>query len=269
MSTPLQWNQLPWRYRTALNIYRFAILNQQDIRAVIASAGISMSAAFVKKIYSKYKNQLKMSFWSRRRQGEQAISRKVKYMDRKIRRLEKGYGKELKTYDQALENTPGTTGSFECITDMAQGDTSITREGLVIQPRHLQYKLITKAHASFSGTAQWLRVMIVQDTQQSGVAPTVAMLLESDTIGSWLQHDSRPRFRILRDFTITLPLNGNASKVYKGIIKFNKNAKINYQGTGTAAASMGKNNLYVYMLSNDNTNSPTSYFYSRMRFCDG
>lgn len=268
MSTPLTWNQLPWKYRTALNIYRFAILNQQDIRAVIASAGISMSAAFVKKIYSKYKNKLKMPFWSRNRNGMNAAARNLKILEKKVRRIEQGFDKELKTFDNSATGSIGTAGAITCISDMAQGDTSITREGLQIQPRHLQYRLVNTIDDA-STTSVVSRIIIFMDTEQHGTIPTVAQLLESDDVNSFIEHDSRPRFRVLRDITISLSRNGNNQRYITGIIKFGKNFRIDYQGTGTGDASMGKNNLYVYRVSSDNTNTPTLSFYSRMRFVDG
>lgn len=250
---------------TPVHAYRYAQsrnMRPTQFKALLLSMGFSMGLSAVKKIYSKYK----MGFWDRKRAVTTTVN--IGRLNNRIKRLEKGYDKEMKTYDDSRTGALPDTGAGElfCISDMAQGDTSITREGLVIQPRHLEYKFACMANTT---TLYQARLIIFVDTQQSGVIPTAAQLLESDSSVSWIEHDTRPRFRILRDFWMITDTATRGSIVRKGIIKFGKNFRIHYQGTGTGDSSMGKNNIYVYCVSNAPSNAPSLNIYTRLRFVDG
>lgn len=233
------------------------------IIAQFGAIALTWSYEKIKKIYNKYSN---MGIFQRKRGVVTNIN--IGRLSSRIKRLEQGYDKEMKTYDDTRSGALPNTGAGEinCISDMAQGDTSITREGLVIQPRHLEYKFVCLAN---SATLYQARVIIFVDTHQSGVAPTATELLETDASTSWIHHDTRPRFRILRDFWMVPDTATKGAIVRRGIIKFGKKFRIHYQGTGTGASSMGKNNIYLYCISNTATGAPSFNIYTRLRFVDG
>lgn len=187
-------------------------------------------------------------------------------LNRRITRLERGGYQELKTHDKSSEGTRGTTGTIIPLSEVAQGDTSLTREGLQIRPRFLVYKIF--ANGNSSGPTNQVRLIIFTDKGNQGTYPTAAQLLEADSMTSWAEHDTRPRFKIHRDMIISVPYGTNNATFRKGIIKFNKNKKIWYTGTTAAEASNGKNALFAYIISNDNTNQPTCSLYTRLRFVD-
>ncbi len=206
-------------------------------------------------------------YWQRRRKrmtkfsaGKQALRNKAA-----IRRLQMGH--ELNTHDFLLSTAPTTTGLISLISGMAQGDTSLTREGLKIQPKHLEWKFQINQHATSTAVPKHtaVRIIIFRDVDQQGIIPTVAMLLEADTITAMPEHDTRPRFKILRDMTFILSGAGQIASFSKGIIKFGKSAQIWYQGSAASIANMGKNNLFMYTVSDD-ANAPPVALQLRLRF---
>ncbi len=189
---------------------------------------------------------------------------------RRLSKLERGHDKELKTFDQPVAHNGlvGTTGAVVCLTAMAQGDTSITREGLQIQPRSIEVKLTVYQNASATGSLH--RLIIFRDLEQHGTEPTVANLLESDGIASFPEHDTRPRFKILRDI-VTTHVTGadNQDAFYKFYLKFGKKSRIWYSGPSAVDANLGKNQIYVYYVNTDDTNKISTVISSRLRFVDG
>ncbi len=196
-----------------------------------------------------------------------STKKKVISVDRRLQKIERGYNKELKTHDVSAGDTPDTTGAVVGLTLIGQGDTSLAREGLQIRPRGLEFKIHAVINASATATTS--RVIIFVDTQQQGTLPPITELLEGDSFVSFPEHDSRPRFKIKKDYIITQSINGHKRNVFiKGYIKFPKNAKIWYSGTDNSQGSQGKNNIYVYRVSSEATNKPTVNFYSRLRFTE-
>lgn len=190
---------------------------------------------------------------------------KIAKLERKVQKIERGGNKELKTFDFSYNTDPLSTGAIALITGIAQGDTSITREGLQIRPKSLELRLLLTANNS--GT-EYARMIIFRDTQQAGTAPTVAQLLEEDTVLGFPEHDTRPRFKILRDKTFKLD-NGNINgHIRKYFISLPKTSRIYYSGTTGSAISMGKNNLYVYWVSTTSADHPSLSSRFRLRFTE-
>ncbi len=208
--------------------------------------------------------------WMQRhfRYGARVVQRSpMQAVKQRVSRLEKGYGKELKTFDTATVTAPPAAGLITPLSQMAQGDTSITREGLQISPSHLLWKYDIQLHTTPRNSIA--RVIIFCDKQMAGTDPTVAQVLESADVQSWPEHDTRPRFKIYRDIVIPMDTSSKLTRFQKGIIKFGKGFKIWYSGTTGAEASSAKNQLYVLTLSNEATNVPPFEFRGRLRFTDG
>lgn len=186
-------------------------------------------------------------------------------LNRRLSRLERGYNKELKTLDTGTFASPTTTGQIIALTETAQGDTSLTREGLQIRPRNLQYKLYCAKNTS--ATLTLCRIIILLDKENTGTYPTATDFLETDATLSYTEHDTRPRYKIYKDFAVKLTTN-NPTWFKKGIIKFPKNHKIWYSGTTAAEASNGKNAMFMYCVSNEATNYPTVNYNFRLRFTE-
>ncbi len=141
----------------------------------------------------------------------------------KIKRIQRGSLHELKTHDLINSTAIGSTGAIFGISLITQGDSSLTREGLQIQPTSLEYKL--RLVINTSAVASVVRILIFRDTQQQGTIPTIAELLEADSTVSFKQHDTRPRFKILRDMIIPMSITGSSRVQFiKGYTKMSSNS---------------------------------------------
>ncbi len=195
-----------------------------------------------------------------------ATASSVYRINNRIKRLESGGGKELKTHDTEDLGTIGTTADIQCLTQTVQGNTSLSREGLEIRPKYLRWKLFTTLHASATFTL--CRLIIFADTENTGVYPTVGQILEAASVIAWKEHDTRPRFKFYKDITYYLDDVKKKTALITGTIKFGKKAKIWYKGVTAEEISNGKNAIFILMISDDNTNQPGMNFISRLRFTE-
>ncbi len=182
----------------------------------------------------------------------------------KIRNIQRGSLHELKTHDVSMAGTISTSGAITLLSGIGQGDTSLSRDGLQVQPRNLQFKI--RLVMSATATATQVRFLIFKDTENLGTLPLIGDLLEADTTMDFTEHDTRPRFKIMRDINFNLSINGDRITFLKGFIKLK--GKCWFEGTDATQASVGKNSLYVYLVSNEATNTPTHTCRFRMRFND-
>jgi len=79
----------------------------------------------------------------------------------------------------------------------------------------------------------------------------------------WL---NRKRFAIIRDDLVTLNNTGESSVC--GTWHVPHNGHILYLGTTAAAGSNGKGSVYMLVISDESTNTPTIAFSSRIAFTD-
>lgn len=193
-------------------------------------------------------------------------------MARDIKKLKKGEaGREWNTHDSSQSSTVGTSMVLTHLSAMEQGTTSLTRIGLKIRAHQLRVMGTIAQNASATAPTV-VRQIIMQDTEQHGVDPTLAQILEgtTPTVRDFPEHDNRQRFRFLYDKLYVLN-ERVASTSFSIPIRIKKKLGgrvIHYIGTGATAASLGKNNLYMVLLSNDNTNPPTVSLNMRLRFTD-
>lgn len=177
--------------------------------------------------------------------------------------------------NKAITRPFGNDQAAYCLTDMAEGDTSITRTGLKVSGRSLEIRSLIVWPAS---STQPCRVIIVQDKCQAGVIPAVygtSGVLEQNDVGSLYENLTVPnRFRILSDKTYTYPNNLDAASSYSKSYQLKLNLKlkpIHYVGSGAADADMGKNNIYMILMTNTNlanATAPDFIFNSRFLYDD-
>lgn len=194
-------------------------------------------------------------------------------MANQIRKLKTGQlGKEWKTHDVAFATTVDNTGgtaSMIPMTAIAQGDQSIDREGLDVRVQSLKIDGYVTTSASTPTTI--LRMIIFSDTQQHGVKPTVTELLETASVIGLKEHEAKGRFNILLDKKMLYNhyVSGHTSvhklSYYK---KFKNGRKVSYLGTGTTSSNLGKGQLYILMISDQATYTPTVTWNARLKFTD-
>lgn len=161
---------------------------------------------------------------------------------------------EKKFFTQtASDGSIDTAGTITQLSAIAQGDDVNNRQGNDVQMDYLDINLIaTNTNATGDeGFNTILRFLIVQDTQQNNITPTIAQVLSSVDVLSHLNPDNVGRFKVIFDKKVVL--NSEAQdQVAKSLIqrsylhcyhKFSgKSAKLEF--TGAAGTDVHNNHLY-------------------------
>lgn len=162
------------------------------------------------------------------------------------------------------------------LTQMAQGDTNITRNGNTIALKSLQATLQLKFDPLIADEV--IRVVIFRDNDNnSGTAPTVSDIYENPDVLSLRNKNTPKRFTILYDKTYTSNTS-NTMKIINYYKKFpmQKDAKGNPTRSvkayfdGTAATDSTRGHIYLYVMGNIPTGTTLSsiYGYTRLRYYD-
>lgn len=184
---------------------------------------------------------------------------------------------EKKYYDSSVAYNTDTVASVTCLTNMAQGDTNITRNGNSIALKSLQ------VHGYWQGDtgvpSEQCRIMIVRDNDNlGGTAPTIADVLESPGGVLQLRNKNTPkRFTVLYDKI----LKGSTDTPVKGIDYFKKfrmmkdkkgnpTRSVKCLFDGTTANDYTRGHIFLLAIGNTATASTAStlQLHTRIRFYD-
>jgi len=150
---------------------------------------------------------------------------------------------EKKRIVQTSSGTVATAGTIIYYSAIAQGDALNERAGMKILVKELSW---TFAYSdNVTGVARFL---LVQDTSNTGVAPTVTEILSSATVQAHLNptYHLQNRYKVLVDKTMTTSVAGEQyhNKLGRAVVKL----PVFYNGTTTASSSGGKNSLYLLII---------------------
>jgi len=201
------------------------------------------------------------SFYRRKRGGRNRGNRtaygRANYA---VKLARKAMRTELKYLDVAISDTPSTTGTVIPLSGTAQGDTSQSRDGLQIFPTSIEMRLNFSFNAS--ATASVIRVVIYQ--YLAGVSSSVQNYFDaSPTTTDFKAINQQYESRTLFDRTYSLNDLIPEKNIYlkrriKGIIAYD----------GATATDIAKNGLYMILLSDEATNTPTVTGTARFFFKD-
>ncbi len=193
----------------------------------------------------------------------------IRSLQRQVNRIKRGGFEEVQYHNSDDTVTPGTTGSMISLNLIAQGDTNLLREGNKIRVKSLAFRLdMVKTVA----TTDVVRVIIFKDMEQHGTKPVVADLLKTTATSSFLNTNTRQRFKVLRDLSFTFSADdaGNGDRMHKnGLIKFRRPINIHFVGTSASDSSMGKGSIYSFILAKENTTKSSIQLTTEMKFIDG
>lgn len=150
---------------------------------------------------------------------------------------------EQKRIVQVSTGTVTTAGTLIYYSSIAQGDDKDARAGDKILIKSCNW---TFAYSdTLTGVA---RIMLLQDTSNLGAAPAVTDVLSSATVQAHLNplYHIQNRFKVLADETFTTSVAGEQYINRKGSCKIR--APIYFSGTGSSAASGGKNAVYLLII---------------------
>lgn len=144
-------------------------------------------------------------------------------------------------------------------TDIAQGDNIGNRSGDSIRPLKLTFRITS--FNTVNGAARIFRFIVFQDTMSYGSTPIVTdVLATADYMSPFnAPNQQAKRFKILCDH-----YGANVFSAADQVVEITKVIKmkgvIQYISTAAAAASAGKNTIYVLFI-NDSTGAANQYMY--------
>ena len=192
------------------------------------------------------------------------VATAARYAIRGVNMMKGIINSELHRGDVEVNVTPNTTAAIALLTDINQGDDVNNRNGNSILAKYISVR--ASCAINNSATATMVRFIVFVDGDNDGQTPTAAELLTTPTsILSTINPDYSARFTILYDKHFTLSINGDRvmiDKFYKSL-----NFHIKYI-TGTGSTGFGRNNIWVYTISSEATNTPNLNIYSRIAWYD-
>lgn len=170
---------------------------------------------------------------------------------------------EMMKNDVASSTTIANTGSIIRMVDIAQGDADGQRTGNSILLRGINLKLVFTQNVSATDTLY--RIILFQDTQQvADTNPAVADVLESVSTLAPLNSESVGRFKIMKNWFFH---TSNSSDTVKHV-KYYLNLRQHMRYNGTASTDYQKGGIYLLILSDQGTNTPTMFYNKRVYYHD-
>lgn len=172
---------------------------------------------------------------------------------------------ERKYHDVSASTTPNSSGTIINLSNIAQGNDYNNRDGnsILLQSHLMRFDMGNNA----SALQTFIRCIIFSDNDQRGADPAVTDVLESAGTNSPLNHFVNKRFTIYRDFKVNLETN-NQTACKKLFYRFPTPTHCKYQSTAGADASNYEGAMYMLLISDQGTNTPTINWHSRLRFTD-
>lgn len=164
---------------------------------------------------------------------------------------------EVKFIDQTLSSAITNTGSTanELITQIGEGDDINQRNGRFILAKSLQWKMSFAVNPSATG-ASIIGYALIMDKKPSialSGTPWTDVFVQADPNSLIAKGTNSDRWVILRRGIIDLSLQ-NASKHLKGFLSL-KGIHIKYNGA--SSTNLETNAIYLLLISNQATNTPT------------
>jgi len=172
---------------------------------------------------------------------------------------------EYKNKEVGTSATPTTTGSLILLNGLAEGDDYSNRDGRSIRFKSIQMSLATVLNGSASTTR--IRWALILDRDASNTVNSASIY--SNEYASFRNLDNRRRFTFLKEGHFTQGIYNGAPST-KIIDYYRKiDIKTIYDDSNNGdITDIRTNALYLYLWSDQATNTPTVGITTRLRFID-
>lgn len=153
------------------------------------------------------------------------------------------------------------------LTDISQGDTVSGRQGNSILLRNITIKGKIEINAAVTGNSA-VMIALVQDTQQvSDTTPAVADIFTAQNDPHTLLNvGTQGRFKVIKRWNYILtPAAGGANAKQ---LDYWKSLYTHVRYNGSGSTDLQKNQLYLVMITSENTNYPTIALNARVGYRD-
>jgi len=180
--------------------------------------------------------------------------------------IEKTVQSEKKQLFKTIDAACSTTGDLYNVSTLGQGDDVANRTGFRICGRLFELNFDYTIHAS--STNDVVRTVVVSDKMNHDADPAVTDVLEQAHFTSQYssEYTVSKRFRIHYDRSVTLAMNGNNFTQTRSIKLNLGKLPIFYNSNATGA--LGRNHLYVLIISKTGTNTANVYANTKLTYTD-
>lgn len=188
-----------------------------------------------------------------------AISKRTQYLTKPESKFYEDFGGSL------VEDGNAT---YVLMNPLVQGTDVENRIGRIVSLKAMELRL--RFVINNAATASAVRCILVYDKQPNGAAfPLGSLLAPGPTIpfDGVRNLDYRDRFIVLRDWTVSLSINGDRIKNIHKYVKMALKPVYDNSNTGTIS-DIQTGALYFVMVSNEGTNFPAVTYSLRVRFYD-
>ncbi len=196
--------------------------------------------------------------------GYMAMGQKI-YKD--VQRLKGLINVEFKCNDPLRSSaiTPNATGTLSSLVGLARGDDSDDRDGRQVRWKSVQVAITFIIHSS--AVATQIRCILFIDKQPNATLAITGDLLDTVAITTFRNLDNRKRFVILWDKVVSLS-NQGVKAAYIDMYKQMDMKTIYDDSTAGDIIDIETNAMYLFVFSNESTNTPTVTRSVRLRFLD-
>lgn len=213
--------------------------------------------------------------WRRRKYKNRWAKRARRYggaywqLSKDVSRLKDAINVEYKLLEhKSAAQSVNNAGTFVLMNGSQKGDDYNSRDGRQIRIKSFYFNAKVTIHPSAVHTV--FRVMLLIDTQPTGVAPILSQILRVGTVANILcmrNLDNRKRFSILRDFRINL--NQDYPEKYIKVFRRLDMKTIYDDSNAGDITDISSNALYMLFISEEVAdNFPTIEHVARVRFID-
>lgn len=183
-----------------------------------------------------------------------------------VKAIKKLINVEIKDYSLiGFTTSTNSSGQLINLSEIPQGDGAGSRDGDSVKPQYFKGNFTVYNHASANLFTQF-RVIIFKHKQANGTTPAVTDILETPTCFQLTKRTEEYRFTILYDncFIMKPPYSGS-----KDIVNF----KVRVPMEGhikfvTGATTYESGGLYMLLLADQATNTPSLYYNTRLTYTD-
>ncbi len=193
------------------------------------------------------------------RKKKMTLSNRVTKLEKEVKNV------EFKTNGQTTTGTVSATPGFVLLNGIIRGDTSLQRDGNVIQVKSIQLSLDYSMDLS-SGFTQ-LRVIIVQDKQPNQLTPAFTDIFDVATMTAFRNLDNRSRFITHKNIVVSMSSAGNKGGHFDWYKRLNVKTQYDVGNSG-AVADITTNAFFLILFSTDSLDPPTITHTTRLRFTD-
>lgn len=190
-----------------------------------------------------------------------SLAKRTAYGLNEIRKL---INIETKIAEATGTSSIDTAGAVTSISLIAQGLDYQNRIGDSIKLQRIEFRVRWTVG---TGTASFIRTLLVRDLDNYGTKPALGDVLQTVSVLSPKDYLNADRFSILYDELGTLN-QSDANSV--STFDMAHEGHVKYLGTTAADASSGKGSLYLMFLSSETAgaNAPTVVLHSRLYYTD-